>query len=276
VPVNCAAIPEELLESELFGHERGAFTHAVKTRIGRFEQANGGSIFLDEIADMSPNLQVKLLRVLQDRSFERIGGVKSIKVDIRVIAATNQDLEGLVRQGGFREDLYYRLNVIPIRVPPLRDRVGDIPLLVTHFLQEFSKKKKKPPKRLSPKAMELLNRYHWPGNVRELENLVERLVILTEGEVVEVADLPQRFREAESLGPEVESIDFTEAGLNLPQALQEFERRLILKALEKSNWVKSRAAQLLNLNRTTLIEKMKKQQIVAPSAPSLPPVPERQ
>jgi DNA-binding NtrC family response regulator len=182
----------------------------------------------------------------------------------------------MVRQGSFREDLYYRLNVIPIRVPPLRERVGDIPLLVAHFLQEFSKKKKKPPKRLSPKAMELLNRYPWPGNVRELENLVERLVILTEGDVVEVADLPQRFREAESLGHEVESIDFTEAGLNLPQALQEFERRLILKALEKSNWVKSRAAQLLNLNRTTLIEKMKKQQIVASSTPSLPPAPERQ
>ncbi len=276
VPVNCAAIPEELLESELFGHERGAFTHAVRTRIGRFEQASGGTIFLDEIADMSPNLQVKLLRVLQDRSFERIGAVKSIKVDIRVIAATNQDLETLVRQGGFREDLYYRLNVIPIRVPPLRDRVGDIPLLVTHFLQECSKKKKKPLKRLSPQAMELLNRYAWPGNVRELENLMERLVILTEGDVVEVADLPQRFREVESLGPEVESIDFTEEGLNLPQALQEFERRLILKALEKSNWVKSRAAQLLNLNRTTLIEKMKKQQIVASVTPSLPPSPERQ
>ncbi len=151
VPVNCAAIPEELLESELFGHERGAFTHAVKTRIGRFEQARGGTIFLDEIADMSPGLQVKLLRVLQDRSFERIGGVKSITVDIRVIAATNKDLEALVHQGKFREDLYYRLNVIPIRIPPLRERVSDIPILVNHFLEEFSRKRKKPPKRLSPK-----------------------------------------------------------------------------------------------------------------------------
>ncbi len=266
VPVNCAAIPEELLESELFGHERGAFTHAIRTRIGRFEQASGGSIFLDEVADMSPGLQVKLLRVLQDRSFERIGGTKSIKVDIRVIAATNQDLEGLVSQGGFREDLYYRLNVIPVRIPPLRERTGDIPLLVTHFSELFSQKKKKPPKRLSPAALEFLSRYPWPGNVRELENLMERLVILTESEVVEVEDLPQRFRETASLGVGGESIDFSPEGLNLPQALHELERRLILKALEQSNWVKSRAAQLLHLNRTTLIEKMKKQQIFAPHA----------
>jgi DNA-binding NtrC family response regulator len=270
VAVNCAAIPEELLESELFGHERGAFTHAVRTRIGRFEQASGGTIFLDEIADMSPALQVKLLRVLQNRSFERIGGVKSIKVDIRVIAATNQDLETLVKQGDFREDLYYRLNVIPIRIPPLRERLGDIPLLVAHFLQEFSKKKKKSPLRLSPQAMDLLIHYPWPGNVRELENLMERLVILTEGDVVEVDDLPERFRDTTSMGgPKAESIDFPADGLNLPQALQEFERRLILKALARSNWVKSRAAQLLNLNRTTLIEKMKKQQISAPDAPPL-------
>jgi DNA-binding NtrC family response regulator len=265
VPVNCAAIPEELLESELFGHERGAFTHAIKTRIGRFEQARGGTIFLDEIADMSPGLQVKLLRVIQDRSFERIGGIKGIKVDIRIIAATNQDLETLVRQGNFREDLYYRLNVIPVRLPPLRERVGDVPLLVAHFLEEFSKKRKKPAKRLSPQAMDILKRYPWPGNVRELENLMERLVILTEGDVVEVEDLPERFRPSLSLGFETESIDFPGDGLNLPQAMQEFERRLILKALEKSNWVKSRAAQLLHLNRTTLIEKMKKQQIVTPT-----------
>ena len=266
VPVNCAAIPEELLESELFGHERGAFTHAIRTRIGRFEQASGGTIFLDEVADMSPSLQVKLLRVLQDRSFERIGGVKSIKVDIRVIAATNQNLESLVSQSKFREDLYHRLKVIPLRVPPLRERVGDIPLLAAHFFQQFSKKKNKAPKRLSPAAMALLNRYSWPGNVRELENLMERLVILTEGDVVEVKDLPPRFQETLSLGVGGESIDFSPDGLNLPQALHELERRLILKALEQSNWVKSRAAQLLQLNRTTLIEKMKKQQIFAPNA----------
>ena len=194
IPVNCAAIPEELLESELFGHERGAFTHAVRTRLGRFEQAHGGTIFLDEISEMSPNLQVKILRVLQDHSFERIGGVKTIQVDIRVIAATNQDLEELVARSKFREDLYYRLNVIPIKVPPLRDRLSDLPLLVQHFLEEFSRKRKKPGKRLSPAAMDLLLRHSWPGNVRELENLVERLVTLTEGEVIDAADLPEKFQ----------------------------------------------------------------------------------
>lgn len=269
VPVNCAAIPQELLESELFGHERGAFTHAVKTRIGRFEQANGGTIFLDEIAEMSPALQVKLLRVLQDRCFERIGGIKSIKVDIRIIAATNQNLEELARQGKFREDLYYRLNVIPVRVPPLRERRGDIPLLANHFLQEFSKKKKRRVLRLSPQALELLVRYPWPGNVRELENLMERLVILTEKDVVEPEDLPARIRNAYTLAPGSESLDFPEEGVNLPEAVQNFERRLILAALEKANWVRSRAAQLLHLNRTTLIEKMKKQKITAPG-PSFP------
>ena len=269
VPVNCAAIPEELLESELFGHERGAFTHAVRTRIGRFEQASGGTIFLDEIADMSPGLQVKLLRVLQDHSFERIGGVKSIKVDIRVIAATNQDLETMVRQGSFREDLYYRLNVIPIRVPPLRERVTDIPILVQHFLQEFTRKKKKPVKRLAPQALELLLRYPWPGNVRELENLLERLVILSEGDEVQVAELPERFRDKPA-SLTSNRPDFPDQGIHLTAAVQEFERHLILKALDKSNWVKSRAAQLLNLNRTTLLEKMKKQNILPATFVPLP------
>jgi DNA-binding NtrC family response regulator len=264
IPVNCAAIPEELLESELFGHERGAFTHAIRTRIGRFEQASGGTIFLDEIADMSPSLQVKILRVLQDRSFERIGGVKTIKVDIRVIAATNQNLEEMVRQNRFREDLYYRLNVIPIRVPPLRDRVADIPLLVQHFLHEFSRKKKKPIKRLSPQALDLLLRYPWPGNIRELENLMERLVILSEGEEVQVAELPERFR-AKTAAPPVKPQEIPEQGIHLTAAVQEFERDLILKALDRSNWVKSRAAQLLHLNRTTLLEKMKKQNILPAS-----------
>jgi len=271
VPVNCAAIPEELLESELFGHERGAFTHAVKTRIGRFEQANGGTIFLDEIAEMSPALQVKLLRVLQDRCFERIGGVKSIRVDIRIIAATNKDLEELARQGKFREDLFYRLNVIPVRVPPLRERRGDIPLLAAHFLQEFSKKKKRKTLRLSPQALDLLVRYPWPGNVRELENLMERLVILTEKDVVEPEDLPARFRNNYNLTSGDESLDFPEEGVNLPEAVQNFERRLILAALEKANWVRSRAAQLLHLNRTTLIEKMKKQKIFPPGPTFSPP-----
>ncbi len=264
IPVNCAAIPEELLESELFGHERGAFTHAIRTRIGRFEQSNGGTIFLDEIADMSPSLQVKILRVLQDRSFERIGGVKTIKVDMRVVAATNQDLEEMVRRGRFREDLYYRLNVIPIRVPPLRERVADIPLLVQHFLHEFSRKKKKPCKRLSPQAMDLLLRYAWPGNVRELENLIERLVILSEGEEIQVSELPERFRNKPATSS-AKPQEIPDHGIHLTAAVQEFERDLIMKALDKSNWVKSRAAQLLNLNRTTLLEKMKKQNILPAS-----------
>ncbi|MBM4273532.1 MAG: sigma-54-dependent Fis family transcriptional regulator [Deltaproteobacteria bacterium] len=265
IPVNCGAIPGELLESELFGHERGAFTHAVRTRIGRFELANGGTIFLDEIAEMSPNLQVKILRVLQDRTFERIGGIKTIRVDIRIIAATNTDLETLVSQGRFREDLFYRLNVIPIKVPPLRERESDIPLLARHFLKEFCTRKKKPLKQLTPAAMSCLAHYSWPGNVRELENLMERLVILTESEVVDVADLPEKFH-PQPLERLSEAVDFPEQGINLAAVVQDYEKNLILKALARSNGVKSQAAQLLHLNRTTLIEKMKKQQIQYPPA----------
>ena len=268
IPVNCAAIPEELLESELFGHERGAFTHAVRTRIGRFEQANGGTIFLDEISEMSPGLQVKILRVLQNHTFERIGGVKTILVDIRVIAATNRNLEELVSQNKFREDLFYRLNVIPIRVPPLRERNTDIPLLLHHFLELFSRTKKKPLRRLSPTVLEMLCQYPWPGNVRELENLMERLVILAEGEVIEVTDLPEKFQRR--ISPPLEkSEDFPKRGVHFNDAVQSFERNLILKALRQSNWVKSQAAKLLHINRTTLLEKMKKQNI--PSSPASPP-----
>jgi DNA-binding NtrC family response regulator len=266
IPVNCAAIPEELLESELFGHERGAFTHAVRTRIGRFEQANGGTIFLDEISEMSPGLQVKILRVLQNHSFERIGGIKTIHVDIRVIAATNRNLEELVNQNKFREDLFYRLNVIPIRVPPLRERDTDIPLLLQHFLELFSRTKKKPLRRLSPAVLELLCQYPWPGNVRELENLMERLVILAEGEVIEVTDLSEKFQHLIK-SPREKLEDFPERGIHFNDAVQSFERKLILKALRQSNWVKSQAAQLLHLNRTTLLEKMKKQNIPSTSPP---------
>jgi DNA-binding NtrC family response regulator len=266
IPVNCAAIPEELLESELFGHERGAFTHAVRTRIGRFEQANGGTIFLDEISEMSPGLQVKILRVLQNHSFERIGGIKTIHVDIRVIAATNRNLEELVNQNKFREDLFYRLNVIPIRVPPLRERDTDIPLLLQHFLELFSRTKKKPLRRLSPAVLELLCQYPWPGNVRELENLMERLVILAEGEVIEVTDLSEKFQRLIQ-SPREKLEDFPERGIHFNDAVQSFERKLILKALRQSNWVKSQAAQLLHLNRTTLLEKMKKQNIPSTSPP---------
>jgi DNA-binding NtrC family response regulator len=272
IPVNCAAIPEELLESELFGHERGAFTHAVRTRIGRFELAHGGTIFLDEISEMSPALQVKILRVLQNHAFERIGGIKTIQVDIRVIAATNRNLEELVRRNQFREDLYYRLNVIPIQVPPLRERVSDLPLLAQHFLEGFSRGKQKSPKHLSPAALDLLRQYPWPGNIRELENLMERLVILTEGEIIEVADLPEKFQGLTPARPEKPE-DFPPHGVRFNDAVQAFERNLILAALRQTNWVKSQAAQLLHLKRTTLLEKMKKQSIH--TSPDLPPLPER-
>lgn len=194
IPVNCAAIPSELLESELFGHEKGAFTNAIRTRIGRFELANGGTVFLDEIGDMNPLLQSKLLRVLQERQFERIGGIKTIKTDIRVIAATHQDLKQAVQQKRFREDLYYRLNVIPIRIPPLRDRKTDIPLLAHHFLDHFNRSKKKKIRGISDEAMGSLTSYDWPGNVRELENTVERMVILVDHDIIGHQDLPERFQ----------------------------------------------------------------------------------
>ncbi len=272
IPVNCAAIPEELLESELFGHERGAFTHAVRTRIGRFELAHGGTIFLDEISEMSPALQVKILRVLQNHSFERIGGIKTIQVDIRVIAATNRNLEELVRRNQFRDDLYYRLNVIPIQVPPLRERVSDLPLLAQHFLDRFSRTKQKSHKHLSPAALDLLRHYPWPGNVRELENLMERLVILTESEIIEVSDLPDKFQGLTPAQPEKPE-NFPPHGVRLNDAVRDFERNLILAALRQTNWVKSQAAQLLHLKRTTLLEKMKKQSI--PASPDLASLPHK-
>ena len=267
IPVNCGAIPEELLESELFGHEKGAFTGAIKTRIGRFELAHGGTIFLDEVAEMSPKLQVKLLRVLQERTFERVGGSRQIKVDIRVIAATNKDLEKEVREGRFREDLYYRLNVIPIKLPPLRERLEDIPLLVEHFLARFKDRKKQPVKGITKEALEYLMKHDWPGNVRELENVIERMVILSNGEYLTVEDLPEYILErVGSFRPEpyVQEFDIPEEGIHLPSLVAEFEKKLIIKALEKTGWVKNRAAKLLHINRTTLIEKMKKQKITPP------------
>jgi len=255
ISVNCGAIPEDLLESEMFGHEKGSFTGAIKTRIGRFEMANGGTIFLDEITDMSPGLQVKLLRVLQEHEFERVGGVKTIKVDIRVIAATNQDLEKAVAQGKFREDLYYRLNVIPIKLPPLRERKSDIPLLVNHFIDRFNKEKNCKIKGLSKECIEHLINYPWPGNVRELENMLERLVILKGEGTIEASDLPEKV-----LNSELDSfpISIPDSGISFDVAVNEFEKGLILNALKKSNWVKNRAAKLLHLNRTTLVEKMKR------------------
>lgn len=264
VPVNCGAIPEELLESELFGHEKGSFTSAYRTRIGRFELAKGGTIFLDEIGDMSPTLQVKILRVLQEHEFERVGGIKPIKADIRVIAATHRDLEKAVAEGKFREDLYYRLNVVPIYLPPLRERTSDIPLLVEHFVRLFSRAKGKPIEKVTGRAMECFMNYHWPGNVRELQNIIERLVILNETGTIDADDLPEKM---------VQRQDTSERNVSIPTVLPSdqhcsfatmvtnFERQLILQALEQSAGVKNKAAKLLNMNRTTLVEKMKKLKI---------------
>ncbi len=260
IPVNCGAIPEELLESELFGHERGAFTHAIKTRIGRFELADGGTIFLDEIGEMSPKLQVKLLRVLQEQRFERIGGMKTIQVDVRIIAATNKDLMGLVKSGKFREDLYYRLNVIPIQLPPLRHRKSDIPLLVDHFLKKICSQKNVPLKRFSEEALKKLVQYDWPGNVRELENLVERMVILTDSNEIRVEDLPERFLD-QKMDISFLNLEIPDEGISFNSAVNEFEKQLILQALKKSGGVKNKAAKLLQLNRTTLVEKIKKKKL---------------
>ncbi len=265
VPVNCGAIPGELLESELFGHEKGAFTHAIRTRLGRFELAHGGTVFLDEISEMSPMLQVKLLRVLQEKEFERIGGTKTISSDFRVVAATNRDLEQEVQAGRFREDLYYRLNVIPIEAPPLRERLQDIPLLVEHFVARFNRLRKKKIKGVADEVMARLARYPWPGNVRELENMLERMVILAGSDVLSVADLPERLLEA-GTGPVEQVEELPGEGFFLNDVLAEFEKRLILQALEQTDWVKNRAARLLNVNRTTLIEKMKRFKLVSSSA----------
>ncbi len=254
VVVNCGAIPETLLESELFGYEKGAFTGAANTRLGRFEIANGGSIFLDEIGDMSVNLQVKLLRVLQERSFERIGGSKTITVDLRIIAATNRSLEDLVKQGKFREDLYYRLNVVPIHIPPLRERRQDIPLLLNYFLEQSNRLNNANIEGFTEEAIRALLDYQYPGNVRELQNIVERMAVLKRNGYIDLEDLPEKLYAAESTEEA--------APLNMERGydtlVSEFEKTLISKALQETQGVKSKAAQVLSINRTTLIEKMKR------------------
>ena len=267
IPVNCGAIPEELLESELFGHEKGAFTNAIRTRIGRFEMANGGTIFLDEIAEMSPHLQVKLLRVLQEQEFERLGGTRTIRCDVRIIAATNKNLEQAVEKGKFREDLYFRLNVIPIQLPPLRERKNDIPLLVNHFLEQMNKAKNKKIRGMEKEVLEALEAYDWPGNVRELENVIERMVILADGEYITVSDLPEKIA-VHRRRPDISVTELPEEGVSLSQAVNQYERQLIISALEKTGWVKNRAAKLLRMNRTTLVEKIKKQGIERPRVAS--------
>lgn len=266
IPLNCGAIPHDLLESELFGHEKGAFTGAVSTRQGRFERADRGTIFLDEIGELPLHLQVKLLRVLQEKEFERVGGNRTIKVDVRIIAATNRNLEEAIENKTFREDLYYRLNVIPIYVPPLRERKGDIPLLVNHFLKKLSKTKRKNIIGVSKEAMEMLMNYNWPGNIRELENIIERTVILKEDEgLITPEDLPAKIRNTRNTG--VFYFDIPKDGIDLPALLEELETRFIKKALDRAGGVKSKAAQLLGINRTTLIEKMRKRGMLSQKEP---------
>lgn len=262
VPLNCAAIPKDILESELFGHEKGAFTGAVSTRIGRFEMSHNGTLFLDEIGELAPALQVKLLRVLQEKEFERVGGIKTIKVDVRIIAATNRDLEKAVAEGRFREDLFYRLNVIPMHLPPLRKMRDDIPLLLEHFINDISKRKKKDVLNISKDAVNCLVNYRWPGNVRELENLTERMIILNDTGEITVDDLPDRLKEKQQVQrgrPKTQ--DLSTEGIDLNHMLDEIENNMIVQALELSKGIKSKAATLLGLNRTTLIEKLKKKSI---------------
>ncbi len=260
ITVNCGAIPEELLESELFGHVRGAFTNAVSHREGRFSLADGGTIFLDEIGDMSMNLQVKLLRVLQERTFEPVGSSKSQSVDVRVIAATHQNLPELIQEKRFREDLYYRLNVIPVHVPALRERREDIPALVAHFIETHGERNGGGVKGISPEALEVLCRQPFPGNVRELENLMERLVILRRDGEIGLDDLPPEYRESQGTARGGE-VHVTHEGLNFNEVVDSLQARLIREALELTGWNKNRAAQLLGLNRTTLLEKIKKFEI---------------
>ncbi|HEX7523860.1 MAG TPA: sigma-54 dependent transcriptional regulator [Candidatus Deferrimicrobium sp.] len=276
VPLNCGAIPRDLIESELFGHEKGAFTGAINSRVGRFELANGGTIFLDEIGELPFPLQVKLLRVVQEREFERVGGTRTIKVDVRILAATNRDLEKAVAEHTFREDLFYRLNVIPVDIPPLREREDDVLLLVNHFIGEFCRRKRRPLCKVSREASDLLCNYHWPGNVREVENAVERMIILNETGEIGVEDLPLRIVASRGnvgkLQPvpavaapaDVPSyVPWTESGVDLNGILDEIEKKLIVQALKQSGGVKNKAATLLGLNRTTFLEKVKKMGVSA-------------
>ncbi len=275
VAVNCAAIPEELLEAELFGFEKGAFTGAIKSKPGKFEQAEGGTLFLDEIGDLPLKLQAKLLRAIQEKQIERLGGEKPIKVNTRIVAATNQNLEALVKEKRFREDLFFRLNVITVEIPPLRERKEDISLLSQFLLKKICERENLAEKRISERVMKIFMNYHWPGNIRELENLLERMVILSDKEELDVDDLPahlKNFQKPKEKEKEKDLLEersfFTRGFLDLPsleegeislnQLLQEIEIYYLKKALEISGGVKSKAARLLGLNRTTLIEKLKR------------------
>ena len=256
IEVNCAAIPEELIESELFGHEKGAFTGATTQRKGKFDLAHEGTLFLDEIGDMSLKTQAKVLRILQEKKFERVGGQRTIEVDVRVIAATNKDLEEEIRAGNFREDLYYRLNVLPFHVPPLRERAEDIPLLVGHFLEYFCSKESRGIKTMSPNALANLKSYNWPGNVRELKNIIERLVIMTPDQIISESNLPESIAGKSAptgKGMTFSTVDFA----TYKEAKEEFERDFIIQKLEENDWNISRTAEAIEIERSNLHRKIK-------------------
>ena len=250
VAINCAAIPETLIESELFGHEKGAFTNAVQRRVGQIEMANGGTLFLDEIGDLSLSTQAKILRILQEKELARVGGSQTIQVDVRVIAATNKSLEDLMTKGLFREDLYYRINVVPIHLPPLRSRSEDIPLLVQFFLMKRADEDGGEPREISKEALDLLMKYRWPGNVRELENIVDQTLAMSRGDTIELRDLPAH------IGDQIRFNSLKEQTLDqkisLDKAVMEFEREIILDALKRSRYIQTRAARLLGISRRVL------------------------
>ncbi len=260
VAINCGAIPENLLESELFGHVKGAFTGATANKVGKFERAHGGTIFLDEIGDMSPELQVKLLKVLEEGEFEPVGGNRTIKVDVRIIAATHRDLDEEVQKGTFREDLFYRLFVIPIQLPALRHRRADIPLLAADFLNSLNRKNNRRVEGFTEEALTVLTNHAWPGNVRELKNMLERIVVLKGEGRIAARDLPVPSKDT-AVSPGVPLTAIGAEGFSLNTAVTEFEKALIVQTLEKTKWVKNQAAKLLQLNRTTLVEKIKRHRL---------------
>jgi two-component system response regulator HydG len=263
IRVGCGALAETLLESEMFGHEKGSFTGASRRKLGRFELADGGTIFLDEIGEIGAALQMKLLRVLQEREFERVGGEETLSVDVRVVAATNRDLEALVREGAFREDLYYRLHIVPLRMPALRERPGDVTKLARHFVAKLSGRTGKKITDLTPEALEVLEQYRWPGNVRELENVIEQAMVFCEGEVLEADDLPSNLKKRPAPGASLRqeadgSLNVDLAGRSLPEVLDEVERTLIASAFEKASKVKTETARLLGIKTSALYYKLEK------------------
>ncbi len=260
VSISCAAIPESLLESELFGHEKGAFTGAIRRKLGRFELANGGTLFLDEVGEIPAAVQVKLLRVLQERHFERVGGEETVEVDVRVVSATNRNLAEMVREGRFREDLYYRLNVVPISLPPLRERPGDVEELALHFVARLAPRIGRTVKGMAPGVLELLRRHRWPGNVRELENVVEQALVFAEGELIRPEDLPEGLR---ATGP-APALPVPTGDRSLTDILEDLEKQLILAAYEKARHVKAETARLLGIKPSALYYKLEKYGIVKP------------